>query len=648
MTPRLPDAEHASFSTSNTAPAPASGAELLVFGVNASAGGRRWIWRLGPQDNTSGKNASTQETAQEMIRQHRIGDLTARILAARGLSLEDVPGFLTPRLRDAMPDPSTLAGMDEAVARLARAVQAGETIGVFGDYDVDGACGTALLADTLRALGCTVCTHIPDRMKEGYGPNAPALQALMEQGATLLVCVDCGTTALDVLDGFEGQADRIVLDHHKPDLEPASGKARLPRGIVVNPNRPDCRSGLGHVCATAVAFLTMVGLQRQLRRQGWFETHPAPDLMAQLDLTALATICDVMPLRGLNRALVTQGLKVLEKGRRIGLAALAEVAGVRDMGNAMSCGFALGPRINAGGRIARAGLGLKLLLSTSLGEARAVAEELDGVNRKRQTVESHILDAALAQAQAQVEAGHAVILVHDETGKVTPEGATPQAWHPGVVGIVAGRLKERFNRPVLVGARVEDVQGRVSVKGSARSIAGLDLGEAVLAAQRAGLLLSGGGHAMAAGFALEEAQLPAFHAHLDHYLGEARTRPRQADLQLDGVVSLTGATIALARQLACLAPFGPGNPEPLLTVGHVRCVKADRIGRDGNTLRVLLQGEDGRARLKGLVFRASEKPFAALLEDRTMPLMHVAGHLRSEVWQERESVTFFIEDAAPA
>lgn len=601
---------------------PHSSLTPLVLNVQRSAGGRRWVWR-GEED--AGASEAVERVAQRLVQQHGLADLPARILAGRGFGPAEIPSFLTPRLRDALPDPSCLADMDATAVRLADAVQNGELIGIFGDYDVDGACGAALLANTLEALGCPVATHIPDRMTEGYGPNKPALQAMIDAGARLVVCVDCGTAAIDVLDAFEGQADRIVLDHHKPD------GARLPKGLVVNPNRLDCRSGLGDVCATTVAFLTMVALTRELRRRGRFETQSAPDLMAQLDLTALATVCDVMPLRGLNRALVAQGLKVLEKRQRVGLAALADVAGVRDMGNAMACGFALGPRINAGGRIAKSSLGLKLLLSQSVGEARAVAEELDGVNRKRQTVESHILDEAIAQAQAQIDAGHAVIFLHSDN------------WHPGVVGIVAGRLKERFNRPTLVAAHAEGI-----IKGSARSVAGLDIGSAVIAAHQKDLLLSGGGHAMAAGFSLKEENAPAFHAHLDERLTEALQRPGQEDLRLDGVLSLYSATPPLARQLGQLAPFGPGNDEPMLAVGHVRCVKADRIGRDGNTLRVILQGEDGASRLKGLVFRAADKSFAALLEDRTMPLLHVAGHLRCETWQERESVTFFISDASPA
>ncbi|AAW61257.1 single-stranded-DNA-specific exonuclease RecJ [Gluconobacter oxydans] len=591
-----------------------------VLGVTRSAGHRRWIWRdprLAEADN---------RLALALAQQAGIPELLARILSARGVAPPDASSFLNPRLRDAMPDPSCLQDMDRAAERLAQAVRNREHVGLFGDYDVDGACGTALVCDTLRELGCTVSTHIPDRLTEGYGPNTAALENLLSQGATLLVCIDCGTAAIDILNGLTDRADIIVLDHHKPD------GAALPKGIVVNPNRLDCTSGLGSICATAVAFLTMVATIRHLRRCNWFdEDQVIPDLLKRLDLTALATICDVMPLTGLNRALVMQGLRVMSRGERLGLATLSSVAGVKEEASAMACGFALGPRINAGGRIAQADLGLKLLLSDDVVEARALAEQLDRVNRQRQTVESTILDSAMEQAQQQLDAGHAVIFLHGET------------WHPGVVGIVAGRLKERYNRPALVAALTDGV-----IKGSARSVPGLDLGTAIIAARQNGLLLSGGGHAMAAGFSLSADRADEFHSWLDSQLSGALTLPKQDALKLDGIMTLAGASVAVADQLARLEPFGPGNEEPVLAISNVRCVKSERIGKDGNTLRVILQGEDGGTRLRGLVFRAADKPFAALLEDRSMPLVHVAGTLRAETWQERKNLSFFISDAAPA
>ncbi|WP_367159170.1 single-stranded-DNA-specific exonuclease RecJ [Kozakia baliensis] len=589
-------------------------ADPLVLNVRQSAGGRRWVWRDAGLANLEERHGLA------IAQRAGIPELLGRILSARGVELTRAEAFLDPRLRDWLPDPSCLRGMDEAAARLAQAVQEGACIGVFGDYDVDGACGTAIMTETLRELGCVVHTHIPDRQKEGYGPNKAALEGLLARGASLLVCVDCGTAAVDVLDSFVGRADVIVLDHHKPD------GGVLPQGIVVNPNRLDCTSGLGTVCATAVAFLTLVAVLRQLRLSGWFAERAEPNMLRRLDLVALATICDVMPLRDLNRAFVAQGLRILGRGERLGLATLASVAAVKEAASAMACGFALGPRINAGGRIAQADLGLQLLLSDDAFEARSLAEKLDEVNQQRQTVEAGILQEAQAQAETQLEAGNAVMFLHG-----------PQ-WHPGVVGIVAGRVRERCNRPVLVGAETDGV-----IKGSARSVPGLDLGAAIIAARQAGLLLTGGGHAMAAGFTLESTKAAELHAFLDVRLGAARERPRQDDLLLDGVLTLRGATTQVATQLARLGPFGPGNEEPMLAISRVRCVKTERIGRDGNTLRVILQGEDG-GRLRGLVFRAADKPFAAVLEDVSTPMLHVAGHLRCEVWQDREMLTLFISD----
>lgn len=587
-----------------------------VLNVHQSAGLRRWVWRhpsLADKDN---------RLALKIAQDHNLSELTAHILAGRGINADNVQHFLEPRLRTALPNPSCLIDMDRTALRLADAVQHSETIGILGDYDVDGACGTALLTDTFRQLGCTVHTHIPDRIKEGYGPNIPALEKLLSHGCTLLICVDCGTAAIDILNHFEGRVDRIVLDHHKPD------GAHLPKGYVINPNRLDCPSGLGYICATAVAFMTVIALRRTLNKRGWFTQNPTFDPMCLLDLTALATICDVMPLRDINRAFVTQGLKIMNTRQRLGLAKLADVAGVKNTSSAMSCGFALGPRINAGGRIGKADHGLRLLLSTEEGEAHFLAGELNEVNQTRQTVERHILDNAAAAAEAQLKAGHAIIFLYHKD------------WHPGVVGIVAGRLKERFNRPTLIGALQDGI-----IKGSARSVSGLDLGEAIIAARQAGLLLAGGGHAMAAGFSVAENQANTLHIMLDKYLHAATKLPSQEELRLDGVISINAAAPSLSRQLAQLEPFGPGNEEPLLVIRHVYCIKADRIGPDENTLRVILQGEDGYSRLKGLVFRAGDKPFTKALEDRSQPLLHVAGQLRLEYWQERESLTFFIFDA---
>jgi single-stranded-DNA-specific exonuclease len=468
-----------------------------------------------------------------------------------------------------------------------------------------------------------VVAHVPDRMAEGYGPNLPALQNLMAQGATLLVCVDCGTAAGDVLAALRGTADVLVLDHHKCEGPPP------PVAATVNPNRLDCGSGLGHLCAAAIAFLTTVATVRALRRAGFFAARPEPDLLALLDLVALATVCDVMPMTGLNRALVTQGLKVMGRRARPGIAALLDVAQVRERPSAMTLGYALGPRINAAGRISEADLGLRLLLCEDEVEARALAATLDAVNRQRQQVELSMLEAALRAAEAQATAGHAALLV------------AGNEWHPGVVGIVAGRIKERFNRPACVLAIADGV-----AKGSGRSVPGLDLGATVIAARQAGILATGGGHAMAAGFSLPAAKLAAFHAFLDERLAAASALPSVADLSVEGTVAVAGCTMDLAAQLARLAPFGPGNEEPVLILPRARVVRSDRVGREANTIRAFVEGEGGMGRLKAMLFRAKEGPLADALLARGGAPLHLAGYLRAEEWNGTTTPGFVLADAA--
>ena len=536
------------------------------------------------------------------------------------MGVDDAADFLAPTLRALLPDPSTMIDMETASHRLARAARARETVAVFGDYDVDGACSAAILTLFLRALGCAVIPYVPDRLAEGYGPNAPALLRLAGQGASLVVCVDCGTSAHDALAALHGRADILVLDHHKAEGPPP------PVHATVNPNRLDCGSGLNHLCAAGVAFMTAVATLRVLRRAGGLDGSE-PDLMGLLDLVALATVCDVMPLTGLNRALVTQGLRVMSRRGRPGLAALMEVAGTRDAPTAMTCGFALGPRINAGGRISEADLGLRLLLAEDALDARALAERLDAVNRQRQTVEAGVLAAAMEDADRQVGDGRAVLLVCREK------------WHPGVVGIVAGRLREKFNRVTCVGGIADGF-----IKGSGRSVPGHDLGAAIVAARQSGLLATGGGHAMAAGFSLDPARAGALHDFLCERLPVHPGAPRRPHLYADAVTSCAGATRGLAEHLARLSPFGAGNDEPLLVVPDVRVARTERLGNDGNTVRAFVQDEAG-GRLKTLLFRAGDGPLGRALDDRASRL-HLAGHLRAETWQGQVSAGFFVVDAA--
>jgi single-stranded-DNA-specific exonuclease len=588
---------------------PGSGA---VLKVTESLTGR--FWRARDSEDRLGLGLAQRLGVPEIV---------GRILAARGVGFDDAADFLSPTLKALLPDPDRLTDMPEAAERLAAAVAAGETVAVFGDYDVDGACSTALMTLFLRGLGCTVLPYVPDRLREGYGPNAAALISLADQGASLVVCVDCGTAAGDVLARLHNRADVIVLDHHKAEGPPPAILA------TVNPNRLDDTSGLRHLCAAGVSFMVAVATLRALRRRGFFAAQREPDLRNLLDLVALATVCDVMPLTGLNRALVVQGLKLIGSRNRPGIAALLDVAATRDKPTAMTCGFALGPRINAGGRISEADLGLRLLLCEDPLIAREMAERLDAVNRQRQTVEANVLDAAMAAASRQMDEGRAVLLV---------SGAS---WHPGVVGIVAGRLREKFNRPACVGGRADTV-----IKGSGRSVAGIDLGGAVIAARQSGLLETGGGHAMAAGFSFLEQKQYAFHDFLCDRLAAVLQLPPRPHLDVEAVVSPAGATLDLAKGMGRLAPFGQGNEEPVLVLPNVRVARVDRLGNDGNTLRAMVEG--GGARVKALLFRAGDGPVAQALSDTAGGMLHLAGNLRAESWQGRESVGFIVVDAAKA
>lgn len=585
-----------------------------VLGVGRSLAGRRWVWRVGEDRVGLG-------IAQRM----GVPEIVGRLLAARGVGIEAACDFLDPTLRVLLPDPSVLTDMDAAADRLARAAMLGETVGVFGDYDVDGACSAALMTTLMRDLGCTVHTHVPDRMTEGYGPNAPALRGLAERGASLIVCVDCGTAAAEALDAVRGVADVIVLDHHKSEGPPP------PVLATVNPNRLDDQSGLGALCAAGVTFLTAVATLRALRRHGFFAQRAAPDLLGLLDLVALATVCDMMPLTGVNRALVCQGLKVMGRRARPGIAALLDVAQTRDRPSAFTCGFGLGPRINAAGRISEADLGLRLLLAQDPAEAVALATLLDSVNRQRQEVEASVLEAAFQAAETQAAAGHAAMLIC---------GA---GWHPGVVGIVAGRIKERYNRPTCVAGIADAV-----AKGSGRSVAGIDLGGAVIAARQAGILTTGGGHSMAAGFSLEAARIEAFHAFLNERLAAASALPSAADLAVEGTLAVGGATTELAQHLGRLAPFGTGNEEPMLVLQRARVLRADRVGREANAIRTFVEGEAGGPRLKAMLFRARDGALAEALLGRSGMPLHLAGHLRAEEWNGSVNPGFIISDAAPA
>ncbi|MCC7017268.1 MAG: single-stranded-DNA-specific exonuclease RecJ [Rhodospirillales bacterium] len=587
--------------------------DAAFLGVSASIGGRRWRLR-----------GADEREALALAQRLGLPEIVGRVLAGRGVGLLDAPAFLDPTLRALLPDPSRLKDMDAACERLAAAVMQGETIAIFGDYDVDGATSAALFSRYLAAAGARARVYIPDRVKEGYGPNAPALLRLKREGASVVVAVDCGTGAHEALGvAREAGLDVIVADHHETesDLPPAFA--------VVNPNRLDDASGQGRLAAVGVAFLMLVGLNRALRAAGWFKSRPEPDLMQWLDLVALGTVCDVVPLVGLNRALVAQGLKVMAGRANAGLAALADVAGLSEPPEAYHAGFVLGPRVNAGGRIGAPDLGARILSTEDAGEAAELARKLDALNRERQALEARVLEDAIAR-------------IESEGGVHALAFAAGEGWHPGVVGIVAARLKERYNAPACVVA----LAGEAGT-GSGRSIAGVDLGANVIAARQAGLLLKGGGHAMAAGFTVARDKLAAARAFLEERIA-ARVREAAIvpTLSFDGTLRPDGATVELAQTLARVGPFGSGNPEPRFALPAARIGFAQPAG-DAHVRLAITPDGPGRP-LKASAFRCLEPALGRALLAAQGGVLHLAGRLRADTWNGTVSAQFMIDDAAKA
>jgi single-stranded-DNA-specific exonuclease len=589
--------------------------QRLVLGVTCSVLARPWLDRCG---------TDRIPIATAIAQAHGVPDVLARVLAARGVGVHEVPGFLAPRLRDLMPDPHRLRDMQAAAERLAEAVVAGETVAIFGDYDVDGACSAALLAECLRAASTPFLIHIPDRITEGYGPNAEAIRALAERGATLLVTVDCGSTSHEPLaEAARLGLDAIVLDHHQaPEALPVAC-------AVVNPNRQDDLSGLGHLCAAGVVFLTLVALNRELRARGFWAGRSEPDLLESLDLVALATIADVVPLQGLNRAFVRQGLKIMRARRRIGLSALLDAAGLAQPPESWHLGFVVGPRINAGGRIGDAALGSKLLLTADPVEAGRIAAELERLNRERQEIEKAAVEDACAQAEHFLAGNpEAPVIV-----------TTAPAWHPGIVGLVAARLKERFGRPAFALA----VNGGGDLVGSARSIPGADLGRAVRAAVEAGIAIKGGGHAMAAGVTLAAAERERFTAFISARLAESVSQAFVGDaLLIDATLTAGGACPELFAAIERAGPFGAGQPEPVFAFAH-RVVDVREVGN--GHVRMRLKSGDG-AILNAIAFRAAGQPLGRAMMAALGGDAHVAGTLCLDRWGGGERVELRVCDMA--
>ncbi|KZB60261.1 single-stranded-DNA-specific exonuclease RecJ [Thalassospira sp. MCCC 1A02491] len=587
--------------------------ETTFMGIERSVTGKWWRER-----------ATDERLATTISQRFGVPEIVGRVMANRGIGLDDAESFLSPTLRDLMPDPSSLQDMDMAASRIADAIEKREQMAVFGDYDVDGATSTALLKRFFRALGADVPVHIPDRMTEGYGPNAPALLELQRKGANLILTVDCGVTAYGPLqEARDAGIEVIVVDHHaaEPELPPAVA--------VVNPNRLDDESGLGHLCAAGVAFLLCVAILRELRSRGWLEKAGvrAPDLRNWLDLVALGTVCDVVPLRGLNRAFVTQGLKVMKHRSNIGMTSLADIAGVNETPSAYHLGYVLGPRVNAGGRVGESFLGTTLLSGDNPAQAQDIARKLDEYNRERKAIEDIVLDQAISAVEGRSKVGSMVLVGGED-------------WHPGVIGIVASRLKDRYHVPSLVMGLVDGVY-----KGSGRSVRGIDLGAAIIAARQAGLLINGGGHGMAAGFTLDPEKQDAFEAFLEErfakIIEENDIRPT---ITVDGALHAHGATIELIDALEKLGPFGAGNAEPRFAFVDCRAVKADVVGADH--VRCILTGTNGKGRLKAIAFRCLDNDMGQTLIKHGGRPLHVLGHLRRDTWQGRDGVQLIIDDVS--
>jgi single-stranded-DNA-specific exonuclease len=595
-------------------PPDAADGERAFLGVARSASGRRWVER--PYDPS---------VALAIAQRLKTGEIVGRLLASRGVKLEAAEGYLNPTLKADLPDPSIIADMDRAAQRLAEAVRAGEGIAIFGDYDVDGATSSALLARFFRAVGAAPVIYIPDRLSEGYGPNVAAMTKLARDGAKVIVTVDCGTQAHEALSAArDAGADVVVCDHHLP------GETLPPAFAIVNPNRHEDTSGLGQLAAVGVAFMLCVATNRVLRESGWFAARAAPDLRQWLSLVALGTVADVVPLKGLNRTFVTKGLEAMNATPVAGVAALMAVGGLSAAAEPYHLGFVLGPRVNAGGRVGRCDLGARLLSTDDVAEAQEIAQELDVLNQQRRQIEQAALDEAISMVESDAALRGARVLV------VAREG-----WHPGVIGIVAGRLKERYGKPAIVIA-INDGVG----KGSGRSLNGVDLGSAIVAAREAGLLINGGGHAMAAGLTVLPAQVPALADFLSARLeGACDASTDGATFTIDGALAAAGATVELCDLIARCGPYGAGNSEPLFVFPNLRVVNAAVVGE--NHVRCVFTGSDG-GRVQGIAFRALQSELGALLLGAKGRSLHVAASLKADTWQGNVRVQAQIRDAALA
>lgn len=587
------------------------------LGVEQSVLGNRWVSRL---------DQAAQNRALAIAQLHGIPELIARVLAGRGVQPDDAPAFLDPTIRRLMPEPYSLIDCEKAANRIADAVERRERVAIFGDYDVDGASSSALMSRFLHHFEIQDHIYIPDRIFEGYGPNPAAIRQLIADGANLIVTVDCGSTSHEALAAAEEErCDVVVIDHHQmgPQLPPCLA--------LVNPNRNDDLSGQGHLCAAGVVFIVLVATARILRERG-DRRASSLDLLSMLDLVALATVCDVVPLKGLNRAYVVKGLLTARHMANAGLAALFRKAGLGGPVTPYHLGFLIGPRINAGGRIGDAALGSRLLTLDDCAEAEDIAARLDELNRERQAMEAEMLMEAEAEVIAEYGTGENASVI------VTAR----QNWHPGIVGLLAARLKEKFKRPAF--AIAFDASGRGS--GSGRSIPGFDMGKMVRGAVEEGLLIKGGGHAMAAGLTVQKENLGRLRGYFEA-TAQSVVPSLIANhvLKIDGALAASGATLALIDQMEQAGPFGSGHSQPVFAIPAHRVADARQIGT--SHVKVTLQGMDG-SRLEGIAFRSADTPLGQLLLSARGSQLHVAGSLSADQWQGSRRVQLRIIDAARA
>jgi len=588
-----------------------------VLNVTCSVSKKKWVQRTGKVHNPD-------RIISAIIQRHQLPEVIARCLVGRDVNLDDIDLFLSPTMKDSMPEPHCLKGMQEAVDTSVQKIIEGGSIGLFADYDVDGASSAALLTRFFKMLDIETILHIPDRVEEGYGPNNIGFSKLKAAGAKLIFTLDCGILAFEVLKKASNDGcEVIVIDHHMAEADLPKAKS------IINPNRLDDDSELGELAAVGVCFLFLVALNRRLREIGWYDKGlTEPNLLKLLDLVALGTVCDVVPLRGLNRAFVSQGLKVIGNRSNLGLRILSDLAKIEKKTDAYQLGFVLGPRINAGGRVGLPDAGARLLSSNNPLESLELAKILDANNSTRKEIEALVLEEAILQ----VETNH----LEDSVLVVSGEN-----WHPGVIGIIAARLKEKYNRPACVISLIGD-----SGKGSGRSVSLWDLGTNILSSLQSGLLTAGGGHAMAAGFSIEKQKINLLRDFLCNRFSErVELTGKLPELKLDGVLSVEGVKEDIIRALAVLEPFGSNNPEPIFGLPSVRVTYSSVVG--DKHIRCNLKSSDG-ATLKGIAFRALDTEIGEVLLNHNNANLNVAGKIRENNWQGRNSSQIIIEDIALA